>query len=199
MASRYAETIKKVMEGAYDQADAATRADAVRDLIQVCSVAAGAVAIQPLPLVDVALVTPIQIALVQGIGRIHGHKLETKSVVEILSTFGASIVAQNVIMAAAKLIPFVGWVVGPSMSYALTYAVGEVSDHYFRHGRGVPQDDLKTLFKKVYAEKRMEKEQAHGKNETLKKKLEQLKEAFASGLLTEDEFMKKKEQILADF
>ena len=31
-------------------------------------------------------------------------------------------------MGAAKFIPFIGWAVGPSMAYALTYAVGDVSD-----------------------------------------------------------------------
>ena len=34
---------------------------------------------------------------------------------------------------------------------------------------------------------------------TLKRKLEQLKEAYASGLLTEEEFARKKEEVLKDF
>ena len=49
------------------------------------------------------------------------------AVSEILSTLGASIIAQNVIMAAAKLIPFLGWLITISMAYALTYAIGEAS------------------------------------------------------------------------
>jgi uncharacterized protein (DUF697 family) len=130
---------------------------------------------------------------------VHGYSLDRKSVIEVLSTFGASIVAQNVIIAAAKFVPFLGWLVAISMAYALTYAIGEVSDHYFKSGRGVPQSDLKQMFEKVYKTKRAEKEAAHKSNETLKDKLEQLKDAYKSGLLTEEEFNKKKEDVLKSF
>ncbi|MBL8943758.1 MAG: DUF697 domain-containing protein, partial [Myxococcales bacterium] len=131
--SGHLDTIRRVLDGDYTDASDEDRQRAVRELVQVCSVAAGAMTIQPFPLLDTALIAPIQIAMVQGIGKIHGHKLDTKSVLEMLSTFGASIVAQNVIMAAAKLIPFFGWVVTISMAYAMTWAIGEVSDHYFRN------------------------------------------------------------------
>jgi uncharacterized protein (DUF697 family) len=195
----YLDTLKRVMEGDYANASAEEKANAVREVIQVCSVAASAVTVQPIPFVDTALIAPIQIALVQAIGRIHGYKLDKKSVIEILSTLGASIVAQNVIMAAAKFVPFLGWLVTISMAYALTYAIGEVSDHYFKNGRGVPQQDLKDMFNSVYKTKRAEKEAQNRGNETLKDKLEQLKEAYKSGLLTEDEFNKKKEDVLKAF
>jgi uncharacterized protein (DUF697 family) len=100
----------------------------------VCSIAAAAAAIPPVPLLDIALLAPIQTGMVQGIGRIYGQRLDRKSVLEILSTFGASLVSQSVIMAAAKLLPFFGWAAAVSMAYALTHAIGEVSDHYFRTG-----------------------------------------------------------------
>jgi uncharacterized protein (DUF697 family) len=195
----YMETLKRVLDGSYDSASEAEKTAAVRDLIQVCSIAAGAVAIQPIPFVDTALISPIQIGLVQGVGRIHGVKLDSKSVVEILSTFGASIVAQNVIMAAAKFVPFLGWVVAPSMAFALTFAVGEVSDYYFRTGRGVPQEELKAMFEKIYKQKRSEKEESLKKSGSLKDRLEQLKEAFSSGLITEAEYHAKKEELLKSF
>jgi uncharacterized protein (DUF697 family) len=193
------ETIRRVMEGGYDDASDEVKVGAVRDVIQVCSVAAGAVTLQPFPLVDFVLVSPIQIAMVQAIGRIHGHKLDQKSVLEILSTFGASLVAQNAIMAAAKFIPFAGWAVSISMAYALTYAIGEVADFYFKSGRGVEQETLKSMFDRVYREKKAEKQASAQGDSTLKDRLEQLKDAFESGLLTEEEFEKKKQDLLADF
>jgi uncharacterized protein (DUF697 family) len=195
----YTETLKRVMEGDFKDASDQDRAHAIKEVIEVCSIAAGAVAVQPIPLVDIALISPIQIALVQAIGRVHGVKLDSKSVLEILSTLGASLVAQNVIMAAAKLIPFLGWLVGISMAYALTYAIGEVSDLYFRTGRGISSEELRAKFESVYKAKRAEKEAANKGNETLKSKLEQLKEAYGSGLLTEEEFHKKKEELLKGF
>lgn len=193
------DTLKRVLDGNYENASEAEKTQAVRELIQVCSVAAGAMTIQPFPLMDTALIAPIQIGLVQGIGKIHGYKLDKKSILEILSTFGASIVAQNLIMAAAKLIPFFGWVVTISMAYALTWAIGEVSDHYFRNGRNVDEDELRAMFDRVYKTKKEEKSKEHKRNDSLKVKLEQLKEARKAGLLTDEEFEVKKAALLADF
>lgn len=193
------ETIKRVLDGDYEGASEVEKARAVRELVQVCSVAAGAMTIQPIPLLDTALIAPVQIGLVQGIGKIHGYTLDRRSILEILGTFGASIVAQNLIMGAAKLIPFFGWVVTISMAYALTWAIGEVSDHYFRNGREVDEDELRAMFKRVYESKKDEKTREHKRNKTLKARLSQLKEAREAGLLTDEEFEAKKAELLADF
>jgi uncharacterized protein (DUF697 family) len=195
----YTETLLQVMDRDFTLATEQEKQQVIHNLIQMCSVAAGAVTIQPIPFVDSALIIPIQIAMVQGIGRVHGHRLDRKSVVEILSTFGAGIVAQNLAIAAAKFVPFMGWVVTISMAYALTYAIGEVSDFYFRSGRGASPDSLREMFKKVYKAKKAEKESAHKGNASLKDRLEQLKEAHASGLLTQEEFAAKKEALLKSF
>jgi uncharacterized protein (DUF697 family) len=192
-------TIQRVLDGDYTNATDDERQRAVRELVQVCSVAAGAMTIQPFPLLDTALIAPIQVAMVQGIGKIHGHKLDTKSVLEMLSTFGASIVAQNLIMAAAKLIPFFGWVVTISMAYAMTWAIGEVSDHYFRNDRRIDEAELKAMFDRVYRAKKAEKTEQHKSDKTLRDKLEQLKQAHAGGLLTDAEFETKKAELLASF
>ena len=193
------ETIKRVLDGDYTDASDEDKANAVQQLIRVCSVAAGAVTIQPFPFVDTALITPIQIAMVQGVGKIHGYKLDTKSIVEMLGTFGASIVAQNIVMGAAKFIPFFGWVVSISIGYALTWAIGEVSDHYFRNGRHVDEAELKEMFQRIYSSKKAEKTEQHKSNKTLRDKLEQLKRAHKDGLLTDEEFEAKKAELLASF
>lgn len=196
---RHTETIRRVMEGDYSQASADEKREASKDVIQVCAAAAAAVTVQPFPFVDTALLIPIQIGMVQAVGRVHGYRLDKKSVLEMLSTFGASLVAQNVIMAAAKFVPFLGWLVSISMAYALTYAIGEVSHYYFESGRGVSTDELRSRFNQIYKEKKAEKERAHKGNSTLKDKLEQLKQAKESGILTEEEFERKKQEILANF
>jgi len=197
--STHMETLKRVLEGNYEGASDEEKSQAVRELVQVCSVAAGAMTIQPIPLLDSALIAPIQIGLVQGIGKIYGYKLDRKSILEILSTFGASIVAQNLIMAAAKLIPFFGWMVTISMAYALTWAIGEVSEHYFLNGRNVDKDELKAMFERVYKTKKEEKSKEHKRDSSLKIKLEELKEARKAGLLSDEEFEAKKAEVLAGF
>lgn len=195
----YTDVLDRVMRGDYANATDAERDEAVAMVLKACAVAAAAVTIQPIPFVDTVLISPIQIAMVQAIGRVRGYQLDRTSVLEILSTLGASIVAQNAMMAAAKFVPFFGWIVTISMAYALTWAIGEVSDVYFRTGRGASESELRAMFKKVYAEKREEKERTHKANDRLKDKLAQLKEAYEAGLIDEDTFKKKKEDLLAEF
>jgi uncharacterized protein (DUF697 family) len=193
------DTVQRVMTGNYDNASDDERKAAVKEVVQVCAVAASAVTIQPFPVADVVLMSPIQIAMVQAIGKVHGVKLDKKSVLEVLSTIGASIVAQNVIMAAVKLIPFLGSVVAMSMAYALTFAIGEVSDYYFRNGRGVPASELKSRFDTIYKQKKAEKEKEAKENRSLKQKLDELKKQFEKGEISEEEFNRKKEETLAGF
>lgn len=195
----YLETVQRVATGDFENASEDERKAAVKEVITVCAVAASAVTIQPFPVADVILMSPIQIGMVQAIGKVHNHKLDKKTVLEILSTFGASIVAQNVIMAAVKLVPFLGSVVAMSMAYALTYAIGEVSDYYFKNGRGVSPSELKERFKSIYKEKKAEKEREAKGNKSLKEKLDSLKKAYEQGVITEEEFNKKKEDVLAGF
>lgn len=193
----YTETLSRLVNADYADATPEERAAAVRDLVSLSSVTAAALAIQPIPLLDVVLIIPLQIALVQGIGRVYGHRLDQKSVIEMLGTFGAGIVAQNVMMAAAKFVPFAGWIAASAMAYALTYAIGEVADHYFRTGRGVPPDELRAMFRKLYSEKKTERETAMRSAPSLKERLEQLNEARAAGLIDDAEYERKKQEILA--
>jgi hypothetical protein len=91
----YLETVARVMHGNFDDATDAEKLAAVRDVTVVCSVGAAAIAVQPVPLLDVALLAPVHIGMVQAIGQVHGHKLDAKSVVEMLATFGGSIVTRE--------------------------------------------------------------------------------------------------------
>jgi uncharacterized protein (DUF697 family) len=164
----------------------------------VCSVAAAAVTVQPVPLLDIALLAPIHVGMVQAIGQVHGYKLDAKSVVEVLATFGGAIVARSVIGSVVKIIPVFGWAASASMAYAMTHAVGEVSHGYFACGRGMSSAQLRSLFRSTYEAKRAEKNEATRANETLKEKLRQLTEAYEAGLLTEEEYRRKKEDVLKD-
>jgi uncharacterized protein (DUF697 family) len=193
----YLETVARVMHGNFENATDAEKLAAVRDVTVGCSVAAAAVAVQPVPLLDVALLAPVQIGMVQAIGQVHGHKLDAKSVVEMLATFGGAIVTRSVLGAVVKVIPVFGWAASASMAYAMTYALGEVSHCYFASGRGMSATELRSLFRSVYDAKRSEKAHAAKANESLSDKLRQVTDAYESGLLTEEEYRKKKEEILA--
>jgi uncharacterized protein (DUF697 family) len=193
----YLETIARVMHGNFENATDAEKLAAVRDVTVVCSVAAAAVTVQPVPLLDIALLAPVQVTMVQAIGQVHGHKLDAKSVVEVLATFGGTIVTRSILGSVVKVIPVFGWAASASMAYAMTYAIGEVSHCYFTSGRGLSSSQLRSMFRSVYDAKRAEKTAAAKANETLKERLRQVTEAYESGLLTEEEYRKEKEEVLA--
>jgi uncharacterized protein (DUF697 family) len=194
----YLETLARVMHGNFDHATDAEKHEAVRDVTLVCSVAAAAVTVQPVPLLDIALLAPIHIGMVQAIGQVHGHKLDAKSVVEMLATFGGSIVTRSVLGSVVKVIPIFGWAASASMAYAMTYAIGEVSHCYFASGRGLSSAQLRSMFRSVYDSKRAEKADAAKTNETLKDKLRQVTDAYEAGFLSEEEYRKKKEDVLKE-
>ncbi len=194
----YLETVSRVMHGNFANATDADKLAAVRDVTVVCSAAAAAVALQPVPLLDVALLAPIHVGMVQAIGQVHGHKLDAKSVVEMIATFGGSIVTRGVLGSVVKVIPVFGWAASASMAYAMTYAIGEASHCYFASGRGMSAAQLRSVFRSTYEAKRAEKAESAKTHETLKDKLRQLSEAYEAGLLTEDEYRKKKEDVLKE-
>jgi uncharacterized protein (DUF697 family) len=167
--------------------------------IQASAVAAGAVTIQPIPLLDLALVTPIQATMVQTIGSIHGYKMDARTVMELMGTFGTGIATQQFVLAASKFVPVLGWAASITTAYAMTWAIGEVADEYFAHGRKMSNVELNQMFHRVFRAKKAEKQASVSAGSPLKNKLGQLTAARDADLITADEFMRKKEQLLADF
>lgn len=194
----YGATFDRVLGGDFDEASELEKTAAVHEVLQVSSIAASAVSIQPIPFVDMILIAPIQIGMVQCIGRIYGYRLDKKAVVEILSTFGASLVTQGAMMSAAKLIPFVGWLVTVPMAYAMTWAVGEVAHYYFRMGRGVPPSELSSMFDRVYRQKKEERKAAQKNAPSIHDRLADLVKAREEDLVTDEEFEAAKAKILSE-
>ncbi len=191
-------TFDRVLSGDFSEAGDEERNAAVYEVLQVSAIAASAVSIQPIPFVDMVLIAPIQIGMVQCIGRIHGHRLDKKAVLEILSTFGAGLLTQGALMSAAKLLPFVGWLVTVPMAYAMTWAVGEVAHYYFRMGRGVPPAELSRMYERIYRSKREERKAAQEASDSVSDKLRDLVRAREEGLLSDEEFEAAKTKVLSE-
>jgi hypothetical protein len=58
--------------------------------------------------------------------------------------------------------------------------------------------ELRSVYRAVYEAKKAEKEASVKNDASLKERLRQLAEAFESGLLTEEEYRKKKEDVLRE-
>jgi uncharacterized protein (DUF697 family) len=203
--SVYKATLKRALDDQSGGPSEEEKSRAVKELIHTSCAAATVATLQPVPFLDPFLITPIQIGMVQGIGYLRGYHLDKKSVLEILRTLRASLVTQQLSIAVAKFVPAVGWVASISMAYALTYAVGELSDRYFRGGRSMLPAEMRAIFKaiykdkfrQVYDEKRKEwKVRLHGPPE-IKERLRDIDRARREGSMSGDEAERRKLEILS--
>ncbi|MBS2029081.1 MAG: DUF697 domain-containing protein [Deltaproteobacteria bacterium] len=150
------DTLKKAAQGpARHDLTPEQRKAAARDLVQMSSLAAGAVVLAPIPLVDFVAITPIQAAMVMAVGRVHGRVLnlkEAKSVlVELASVCGAGLLARQLFTTATKfLLPGLGGVLSAPYAFAVTWAMGQVATKYFEDPSA--RETLKQVFEDALAE-----------------------------------------------
>ena len=153
------DTLKKAAQGpARHDLSPEERRTASRELVQMSSLAAGAVALAPLPFVDFVAITPIQAAMVMAVGRVHGRELdlkEAKSVlVELASVCGAGLLARQLFATASKfLLPGLGGVLNAPYAFAVTWAMGAVAIRYFEDPE-LARGKLKQVFDDALAEGR---------------------------------------------
>lgn len=170
-------------------------ADAAR-VIRNYSIAAAAAAVQPIPMVDLALLTPIQVGMVRSIAMIYGQPLGLRNALELLGTFGGSMLAQHAVMASAKLAPVAGLPIAISVAYALTYAVGETSKVHFQRGPLLSNANLREVFRRVYRKQRGAARQA-ARDEHLVNELRRLAEARRGGQIGEAEYERRKQELIS--
>ncbi|MEQ9497824.1 MAG: hypothetical protein RIT81_13220 [Deltaproteobacteria bacterium] len=198
-------TLRRVALLDVDAVTLETRVQTVFGIIRSCSFASAVAALQPIPLLDTPLLIPIQVRMVQALGRAHGKQMDTGSVLEILDLYGAGIAAQFALFGAAKLVPVVGSVSVAPLAYSLTLSIGELSDHYIQHGRNVlprpleaawlEDEKLAKAFKRIFARNRAAAEAKFAEN-NLGDRLQQLQDAHKRGLLTDAELAAKRDALL---
>lgn len=200
---------RKILQGNIRPVTYNEKIEAVFEAQRACAMMAAALAAQPVPLLDIGILIPIQVRMVQAIGKMHDRPLDKASVREILDLYGLGIAAQLALMSAAKLVPGLGSLAAPSLAYAMTLAIGEVADHYVQHGRGVlprpftaswlQDKNVKKTFQKLIKQRRAEFIQIAQSDDGLAQKLEQLRIAYTKDLMSEDEYKKMKSEVLSAF
>ena len=175
-----------------------TRAQRIINEHVVWAVGAGLV---PIPLVDIAAVTAIQLDMLKQLSTLYGTvytESEGKAWVSALAGGIAARLGAN----ALKLIPGIGSVVGgaamSAMSGASTYALGQVAMTQFASGKSFSAMDLDHA-KKAYEEHlakgkedaaRMAKEK--GESKDVFEKLEKLTALRYHGVISADDFKSQK-------
>jgi uncharacterized protein (DUF697 family) len=173
----------------------------------------------PLPLMDVAAVSAIQMDMVRKICNIYGQNFSEVQAKAWVSALGGS-VSSRLFAEGAKLIPGVGQVLGglamSALSGASTYGIGKVFCKHFEGGGNLMNFDpakFRTYFieqlkiGKEYVVKLKNKQktskkdftQPPGNNQKLVMKLRELSELKALGIISEAEFDALKLKLLSQF
>lgn len=114
-------------------------------LIKTYMMAAGAASLTPVPLVDLAAITGVQMRMIQKLAEHYGKSFSESPVGNTIASLGGAAVGQSggvlLGISLAKTIPGIGWMLGiismPVLVGASTYAIGHVFAQHFKNGGSV--------------------------------------------------------------
>ncbi len=126
----------------------------LRQRIKIVAAQAAAVTATPLPFADIALLTPLQVAMVRDIA-LAFHPNETEHTIkpyvkELLATIGLGVGAKYLARQALKLIPVAGVALNSAIAYAGTVAIGETAIQWFKHHNKMSATELKRFHKQAF-------------------------------------------------
>lgn len=169
----------------------------------------------PIPLLDIAAVTAVQLDMVKNLARLYGADYSGDFAQNLLTTLTGSTLAR-IGASMIKIIPGVGTLLGgvsmSIMSGASTYAVGQVFIRHFSTGADLFDFDpeaSKAYYERYFQEGKdkaaqWEKEKKNrakassNPSEEALQKLERLAELRDKGVLSDEEFQRMKEKLLKD-
>ena len=157
----------------------------------------------PLPGIAIAfdmLVYWNQLDLAQTIGQSWGYDRANenlrKALLGSLGITGTRIAISNL----AKLVPVFGMVVGATIAYASTWALGKVANEYFASGGEMDAFSLRQAFKQAKKEGeavyQTKADEIAAKKQAIKPQLQLLNEELKSGSITPDEYQTKLKELL---
>ncbi|NLD53291.1 MAG: GTPase [Burkholderiaceae bacterium] len=140
---------------------AAPDEEALDKMILDASILNGALELLPQGLASMAII-PLQMKLVYGIGKAHGHQLDRGAVKDLLVTMGAGVTGQYVEDIGRRLIGgllggrllggLARGATGAAFSFATTWAIGQVARRYYAGGRTMDAATLKASFMELVEE-----------------------------------------------
>ncbi len=159
----------------------------------------------PIPFVDIAAVTMIQLDMMQQLATIYGipyNETQGKSFVTAIT----GSVAARIGASAIKTLPGIGSLIGgvsmSILSGASTYAVGQVVKGRFEAGKdfsGIDMDDARRAYEQEYEKGKKVAEDLSKEKDASKEvfeKLEKLGELRDKGVISAEEFEAKKKELL---
>src|SRR6185295_1663155 len=115
----------------------------IRTLIYSKAGVCAAVALAPLPVADILVLTPIQMTMVATIGHFRGVKMTPDRAAELMRVIRAGVGFREAARQLVKLVPGYGTVVSASIAFAGTVALGEAANLWFLRRMKVDAHDIK--------------------------------------------------------
>ena len=107
--------------------------------------AAGAVALAPLPFLDVLPLLALQSSLVLGIARIYKYRITPGRARELLATFGLGFAGRTLFQQLSKLGGPPGWALAAAIAASTTAAMGYAAMRWFETGERLTRDKVRAL------------------------------------------------------
>jgi GTP-binding protein Era len=123
---------------------------AATELTDVVSKLNAAISLQPIPIADFFLLTPIQVSLVIKIARIYGKDIDDQVIQESIVTIIKGLLARTFTRSLLKFIPFFGAPVSFFTSYIVTQSIGITAIKLFENNQEIDIDAVKEVFEKEY-------------------------------------------------
>jgi small GTP-binding protein len=110
---------------------------------------AAAIALAPLPIVDVLPLLAVQASLVLGIARIYDYKITLRRARELVATFGLGLLGRTLFQELSRLGGPPGWVLAAAIASSTTAVMGYAAAVWFERGERLTGDALRRLTKAV--------------------------------------------------
>jgi small GTP-binding protein len=105
---------------------------------------AAAIALAPLPILDVFPLVALQSLLVLGIARIYGQRLTFARARELVVTFGLGFLGRTLFQELSKLGGPPGWVLAAAIASSTTVVMGRAAAVWFERGERARASDLRS-------------------------------------------------------
>jgi GTPase len=101
---------------------------------KAAGVTAAAIALTPLPVLDVFPLLAVQASLVLGIARIYGQRITLVRARELLATFGLGLLGRTLFQELSKLGGPPGWLLASAIASSTTVVMGRAAALWFERG-----------------------------------------------------------------
>lgn len=182
----YQDTLTRLLKGGFADIPPEERREKTDQIIRASAAAAMAMGATPVPFLEM----PVIAAMVRAIGKVYGvDTISKKAMLEIAAAMGGGLLVRQ----AFRLIPFVGAMAGVSRVYATTWAVGRAAQFYFSGGQDMPGQSIRQVFDETMEAK--QRDQGAG-GESLEERLRKLDDLYQKKLISEQDYLNKKRELL---